>query len=255
MVLQGGRHSRWHGGHGRRPTVSRTVADLLSQVLASPLVSTIAFALGAAAIVLWVTAAWWAYRDALIRTDSTALAYGAAGWIVVSTPLLLPLALLVYRAVRPQLAAGDARAERLAIGLSEATMAPTCQGCGILIREGWHRCPACATWLAATCRRCGGWSDPAFEICPFCGHDDPLEPAIDAAAEPLAHAPAPWGHGAPGPSGASAPTGQTVAAAGLLPTAAFDAAGETDQRGVRISASSVRPRSYAASRDSLSASS
>jgi RNA polymerase subunit RPABC4/transcription elongation factor Spt4 len=211
----------------------RSVSDLLSGFFANPIVSTAIVAIGVAAIGLWLAAAWWAYADATVRTESSLAAVLAAGWIVLSTPVLLPLALGVYRAVRPQQAAAESRATRVALDLAVATIAPACPHCAARIDPDWRRCPSCATWLAAPCRQCGGWSDPAFDICPLCGSDDHAEPTV--IEPPFAE------HG-------------TTAAAGW-PAAVVIAAPVGDQRGVRMSASSVRPRSYAASRDSLSASS
>ncbi|HEY4226993.1 MAG TPA: hypothetical protein VGM49_01550 [Candidatus Limnocylindrales bacterium] len=209
------------------------MADILSGVLASPIVSTVSLALGVGVIGLWLAAAWWAYADAATRTESSPIAALAATWIVVSTPVLLPLSLLIYRAARPQRPAGDVRSERIAVDLAEATIAPTCPGCASRIDPTWHRCPACATWLAAQCRRCRGWSDPAFDICPLCANEEHLEPAILT------------------PGG----LGQTTAAAALMPAAAVLESVGADQWGTRMLASSSRPRSYSASRDTLSASS
>ena len=216
----------------------RTVANILSDFFASPLVSAAVFALGVGAIGLWLAAAWWTYTDAGRRTESSVLAALAAGWIVVSTPFLLPLSMAIYRAARPQVAAADARAERLAINLSEEAVAASCPQCASRIEPGWLRCPRCTAWLAAPCRACGQWTDPTFDICPLCGSEEHLEPRVLAPTmlESMA-------------------SGQATTAGAEWPMAAVAASTEVDQRGVRIAASSSRPRSYAASRDSLSASS
>src|SRR5207237_1193641 len=170
--LQARAARRWHAGHGRAPKVCRTVANILSDFFASPLVSAAVFALGVGAIGLWLAAAWWTYTDAGRRTESSVLAALAAGWIVVSTPFLLPLSLAIYRAARPQVAAADARAERLAINLSEEAVAASCPQCASRIEPGWLRCPRCTAWLAAPCRACGQWTDPTFDICPLCGSEE-----------------------------------------------------------------------------------
>ena len=203
------------------------MSDLLSGILASPIVSTVLAAVGVAVVGLWLAAAWWAHSDAGRRTESAVIAALAAGWIVISTPLLLPLSLAIYCAARPSIAASEAREQRLALDLAEAGIGPACPSCANRVQPGWRRCPACATWLAAPCPRCGGWSDPAFDICPLCGSDERVEPTVA-------------GYG-------------TTAAAGW-PAAVVVKALTEGQRGVRL-ASSDRPRSYAASRDSLSASS
>ena len=198
--------------------------DLLSEFLANPMVSAAAAAIGIAAVALWLAAAWWAYTDASLRTDSGLAAYLASGWILLSTPLTLPFALAIYRLARPQLTAADTRALGLVRALSESAAAPTCFTCSAAIDSSWLRCPACATWLAAPCSHCGVSSAPDLEACPYCGSD---------AGKATPHAiPA-----------------YEKAAASELPAAAIVA---MPQRGRIIS--SLRPASYAASRESSSAS-
>jgi RNA polymerase subunit RPABC4/transcription elongation factor Spt4 len=153
--------------------------DILDEVLANPAVSATGSALGIAVVVLWLAAAWWAYSDAAHRTESSILAFFAAAWIVLSTPLMLPLSLLVYTFVRPQIAAGDQRTRALVQELgATAESAPTCPGCSRLVETGWLRCPECTTWLAAPCVECGSWSDSRLEICPWCGSEDREAPSV-----------------------------------------------------------------------------
>ena len=64
--------------------------DILGQILSNPLVGAIGLALAIGAIALWLATAWWAYGDALRRTESSVAAFGAAGWIILSTPVFLP---------------------------------------------------------------------------------------------------------------------------------------------------------------------
>jgi hypothetical protein len=231
------------------------VPDILAQVIANPIVDSIALALGVGAVALWLAATWWVYLDASRRTESTFAAFGAASWIILSTPLMLPLAFLIYGYVRPGVSAADARSERLAVALAESSVGASCRGCSRSVQLGWRRCPACTTWLAAPCASCGAWSDPTFEICPHCGDEARGEPAVvtvTAGASTAALA----GLAVAGPAFA-APTafwvGQQAAAAGGSPTAAGITHADVGQRGVRIAASSARPSSYATSRDSLSA--
>jgi RNA polymerase subunit RPABC4/transcription elongation factor Spt4 len=248
--LQARTRRRWHRGHGRRRTVSSTVSDIIAQILGSRVVTGLGVTIGIAAVALWVMASWWAYEDAAHRTESSTAALAAAGWIILSTPLLLPFALEIYRLVRPPVSASDARSELLAIALSQASVAPRCERCRAPIDRDWRRCPACSAWLAAPCGHCGRWSEVALESCPWCGAEGHAEPIVirDAAATTIA-LPAPW-LGALEPALVPA-----TAAAGVSPAAAEGPKGRSgDQRGVPIR-SSVRPRSYAASRDSLSASS
>jgi hypothetical protein len=227
------------------------VADILAQVLANPIVSSTALALGIGAVALWLAAAWWAYGDASHRTESSFAALAAAGWIVISTPLMLPLALAIYRAARPAVSAADQRSERLAVALAESGVGPSCPACNRSIQAAWRRCPACATWLAVPCAACGAWSDPTFDICPHCAHEARSEPSVEPSVVPASAGVV------AGLPALSAPTafwaGQQAAAAGGSPAAAGITHADAGQRGVRIAASSARPSSYATSRESLSA--
>lgn len=222
------------------------MADILAQVLANPIVSSTLVALGVGGLALWLAAAWWAYGDASHRNESTVTALAAAGWILISTPLMLPLALGIYRYVRPEISAADARAERLAIALAEASVGPRCPTCTASIQAAWRRCPSCATWLAAPCAACGAWSDPTFDICPRCAAEARSEPSVGPLAAGAAGVPA-WA------TPSAFWVGQQAAAAGGSPAAAGITHADGGQRGVRIAASSARPSSYATSRESLSA--
>ena len=155
------------------------MTDILDQILANPAVSALGSALAIAAIALWLAAAWWAYSDASHRTESTLAAFLAASWIVLSTPLLLPLSLLIYTFARPQVTAGDQRTRALVRELGEsAADAEMCPACGRVVETGWLRCPECTTWLAAPCADCASWSDPRLEICPWCGSEDREVPSV-----------------------------------------------------------------------------
>jgi hypothetical protein len=216
--------------------------EIVAEILANPLVGAAGTALAGTAIALWLAAAWWAYRDAGRRTESSFAAYLASAWIVASTPLLLPMSLLIYRAARPQVAASEVRATALARALAATHAAgPACTGCGVAVDPAWLRCPDCATWLAAPCGACGAWSDPTFDLCPWCGGDlrdapTPTEVAAAVADATPDTAPGIAGHGTAAANGVSA-----AAVSALSPQ--------------RRAISSARPLSYAASRDTWSASS
>lgn len=202
------------------------MSDVLSQALANPLLETIAASLLVAAIALWLAAAWWAYADAGRRSGSHLSGLLAAGWIVLSTPLFMVLALATYRLVRAQQTVSDRRAEALVreLSISDSHASAACAGCGNAVDGHWLRCPMCATWLASACAHCGAWSAEGLEACPFCGSEAPKLTSFVAA-----------GHGN------AAASGTLAAADGSAP------------QGRRI-ISSLRPSSYAASRETSSAS-
>lgn len=156
------------------------MSDLFASLLDNPIVSTAGSALLIALVALWLAASWWAYRDAARRTESSLAGFLAAGWIVISTPLLLPLALAIYAFARPSTTAAEHRAQALVAALSFNTVADSsCAECGAAAEPGWRRCPQCATWLAAACPGCSEWAPVGLELCPFCGRDsaDVLDPA------------------------------------------------------------------------------
>jgi hypothetical protein len=151
----------------------------MPDILADPTITAVGTALLVAVVALWLAAAWWAYRDAARRSESTLAAFFAAGWIILSTPLLLPLSLMAYAFARPQVTASDHRTKGLLRALAAAGEAePTCAACGAGVDAAWNRCPACSAWLAAPCAACGAWSDPSFEICPWCASDTHAAPNV-----------------------------------------------------------------------------
>jgi hypothetical protein len=159
-----------------------TMSDIVNQVLDNPIIPAIGLGLAATVGALWVAGAWWAYRDATWRTGSSFLGMLAAGWIVLSTPVLLPLSLGVYALTRPQHTAAEGRSRRLVEELMNRLDAATpglCPACETAIDPEWLRCPLCATWLAQPCAHCNGWSDRSLAICPWCGSEDRAEPAVE----------------------------------------------------------------------------
>jgi len=158
-----------------------TMTDILNQVLDNPIFPAIGLAVAATVGALWVAAAWWAYRDASWRTGSSILGMAAAGWIVLSSPLLVPLSLGVYVLARPQHTAAQGRSRRLVQELVAQLDADpgTCPGCDARIDPDWLRCPACSTWLAQPCGHCGGWSARDLAVCPWCGSEERDAPAVE----------------------------------------------------------------------------
>jgi hypothetical protein len=156
------------------------MGDLLARLAADPAVSTILTAFVAAAIALWLLAAMWVHGDAERRTESELIGLAAAAWILLSTPLLLPLSLLAYVLVRPGEAASERRVRELtAAFVVDSLVTAACPRCGEVIDGAWRRCPTCATWLATPCADCGRWSDAELAACPWCGGADRARPAVE----------------------------------------------------------------------------
>jgi hypothetical protein len=227
--------------------------EIISDFFASPVVGAAGTALAGIVVALWLAAAWWAYRDAGRRTESTLAGYLASFWIVVATPLFLPFALVIYRVARPQVSAAEQRASALARELSATHAAdPSCPACAASVDAAWLRCPDCATWLAAPCTACGRWSDPTFDLCPWCGAEPQRgSPEPQRAPDPQ-RAPEPqWAPVPAAAAAAAAPAG--FPAHGMAAADALSAAAMLSGR-QRRAISSARPLSYAASRDISSAS-
>jgi hypothetical protein len=145
------------------------IGDAANGVLSSPIVTGLLMAIGVTVAVLWLAGSWWAYLDISRRTTSELARFGAMGLVIVSTPLLLPLSLVVYTLVRPQTTIAERRAVELASGLGPAFAGrQRCPSCHDVVDPEWRRCPSCATWLASACDSCGQWSELAFDVCPWC---------------------------------------------------------------------------------------
>ena len=97
-------------------------------------------------VVLWLAAAYWAFRDMQLRTENPVAPYFAAAFVIVFTPLLFPLAVFAYRIVRPQERIGEIYERNLA---EEAMLAEI---------ETIRHCPACD-------RRCKHAADDLAEPC------------------------------------------------------------------------------------------
>ncbi len=159
------------------------MSTLIDGFLANPIVGSVGAAIAIAGVALWLAAAWWAWQDATRRTESTLVAFMAAAWIIISTPLLLPFSLAVYAVARPAVTAAEHRAEALVAALRADDAADSsCPACASRIDQGWVRCPQCTTWLAAPCTSCGEWSPAGLELCPFCGREGHAGPAVEDVA-------------------------------------------------------------------------
>lgn len=157
--------------------------DLIAQTLSDPAIGAFGTAVAMAAVALWLAGAWWAYADAARRAESSLAGFVAAGWIILSTPLLLPLSLAVYAFARPQVTAADRRTRSLAQELSMTPARPACATCAQPVDVTWLRCPSCTSWLAAPCSDCGGWSDASLDVCPWCGGEERDAPAVESLTD------------------------------------------------------------------------
>lgn len=158
--------------------------DSLTSLVDPSILTAVASAIGAAGVGLWLAAAWWTYADMARRTGSEIGRFTAAGWILLSTPILLPLSLPVYLLARPQATLAERREREMVASLSPTWLAG-CEGCGREVDEAWRRCPACATWLQIACGHCGRWAATDLEICPWCASARPDERVAFAPEAPV----------------------------------------------------------------------
>lgn len=186
-----------HGKHGE------PVSQILSQmsgaagsIFALPPVQMGLQLLGAYVVVLWLGAAFWAYRDMRRRTTDVIAPFASAALIVAFTPVLFPAAFLVHLVLRPPetLEERSEHALRRSILESEAvgTACPTCAG---PVAEDWLLCPTCATRLRRRCPDCERLVELTWDVCAWCGRDFRPEPAIVSQPAAATSAPGPLSAG------------------------------------------------------------
>ena len=138
-----------------------------------PIVRGVTFGAVAYLVILWLATAWWVLHDMRRRHRDVALPFVAAAGMVLASPLLFPLALVVYRIVRPGRTLAEARENELADRLTalEAEDRLECPGCGLAVAESWLACPACRTRLAHHCHECGRTMGLDWSLCAWCGSE------------------------------------------------------------------------------------
>ena len=122
------------------------------------------------ALVLWLSAVVWVYRDARNRTTDQASQVIAV--LLVAT-FNLP-GLIVYLVIRPQTTLADAYERSLeaeAILHELQLSASSCQTCRRPIDDDFNVCPYCRTVLREPCRACSRLVRTSWTVCPFCATD------------------------------------------------------------------------------------
>src|SRR3982751_2719230 len=139
-------------------------------------------------VILWLAAAYWAFRDMQLRSENPILPYLAASFIIVFTPVLFPLAVFVYRIIRPQEKIGEVYERNLAEEalLAEVEAVKSCPTCSRRINDEWIICPTCRTRLNRVCPNCSRLVGLDWSLCAWCGKDfERREVGSVAAIEPL----------------------------------------------------------------------
>lgn len=167
-----------------------TIGDAIGSILDNPVVQ---FGLQLFTIywvILWLAAAYWAFRDMQLRSENPILPYLASALIVVFTPVAFPLAIFTYRIVRPQERIGEIYERNLAeeAMLAEIEAIRHCPSCDRRVDSEWIICPSCRTRLNRVCPNCAKLVGLDWSLCAWCGRDfERLE--IGAALNPVVRAP------------------------------------------------------------------
>ncbi len=171
------------------------------------------------AVVLWIGAVVWTYRDIRERTRD--------GWSQTVAALLVVVfnmpGLILYLILRPHETLTEAYEHRLeseAVKREVMELNRSCPSCARPAKEEFLLCPYCRTKLHEPCGGCGRALELGWLVCPYCGAQGPqtaLAPALRAAAGtpapsggqpvPTAQAPAlaPQGSAGPAPAPAGKP--------------------------------------------------
>lgn len=141
------------------------------------------------ALVLWLSAIVWVYRDVRHRTSDE-----VSQWIAVVLVGLFNLpGLIVYLVIRPQATVADPYERSLeaeAVLHELQLLAGACQNCRRPIEDDFVVCPHCRAVLREPCPSCGRAVRTVWAACPYCANDRvprraQPQPAAPASTTPL----------------------------------------------------------------------
>ena len=122
------------------------------------------------ALVLWLSAVVWVYRDVRNRTaDQVSQLVAVVLVAVFNVP-----GIIVYLVIRPQTTLADAYERSLeaeAILHELQLTASSCQGCRRPIDDDFNICPFCRVVLREPCRTCSRLVRTSWSACPYCATD------------------------------------------------------------------------------------
>lgn len=153
--------------------ILKTITDLIGSVWDSPIVQLGVRAIALYVVVLWLAAAYWAFRDMQLRSANPIVPYFAASLVIVFTPIFFPFAVIAYRIVRPQEKIGEVYERTLAEEalLAEVEAVHSCPTCARRVNDEWIVCPTCRTRLSRVCPNCGRLVGMDWALCAWCGRD------------------------------------------------------------------------------------
>jgi RNA polymerase subunit RPABC4/transcription elongation factor Spt4 len=169
------------------PVEIQGIFDSIANLFDNPFVQLAIQGLGVYVVVLWLAAAFWAFRDLQLRSQNPVLPYLGAAFVILFTPVFFPLAVVVYRIVRPQERIGEVSERELAEEalLAEVDAVKTCPTCSRRVHDEWILCPTCRTRLNRVCAGCGRLVGLDWSLCAWCGRDferrEPVPERLPAA--------------------------------------------------------------------------
>ncbi len=107
------------------------------------------------------------------RTENPILPYVAASFIIIFTPIFFPLAIFVYKIIRPHEKIGEVYERNLAEEalLAEVEAIHSCPTCARRVNDEWIICPTCRTRLNRVCPNCSRLVGLDWSLCAWCGKD------------------------------------------------------------------------------------
>ena len=143
------------------------------EFLNSPGVQLVLRAIGLFFIVLWLSVAFWAYRDLQSRTTNPVAPYLAAALIILFTPVLFPFGVVLYKILRPGTTVADQNERALAeeAMMVEIESQPHCANCARQVHADWIICPTCRNRLRRVCPNCSRLVELDWSLCAWCGKD------------------------------------------------------------------------------------
>jgi RNA polymerase subunit RPABC4/transcription elongation factor Spt4 len=153
--------------------LSGQVGSAFETFFSSAVVQLVLYSIVLYLFIVWLAAAYWAFRDMHDRTENPVLPYLASGLIILFTPFFFIFGVLVYKVIRPAERLGEVYERNLAEEalLAEVEAIKTCRGCDRRVEGEWIICPWCRTRLNRVCPNCERLVGLDWTICAWCGKD------------------------------------------------------------------------------------
>jgi RNA polymerase subunit RPABC4/transcription elongation factor Spt4 len=172
------------------------IGKAIAGFFGSPVVQFVVYSIAVYLVVLWLASAYWVFRDMQQRTENAILPYLAASLVIVFLPVF-PLAIFVYKIIRPHEKIGEVYERNLAEEalLAEVESIKSCPTCARRVNDEWIICPTCRTRLNRVCPNCSRLVGLDWSLCAWCGKDfeRPATAIASSAGRPTPISPLPGG--------------------------------------------------------------